>query len=357
MGHGRRTILVTGGTGIIGGSLIPELVGRGASVRALVRGDALEPARHRLMERLAKNVAPPSVDPEAIRTCLGDTTRPSLGLDRGELAGVTDIVHCSGSTAFKDDEPGWSDNLLSARRVIALARSMHHAPRVIYVSTASVRIPHAGGTVREDDPFDGFTNGYIESKRAAEALYVAATDLDVLILRPSIVIGQGINDKRMARSLLWVIPAMAMLGDVPIDAHSRLDLVTVGFVAGSIARLAMRPTPRHRVLHVSAGPSASATCGEVVAALARRDLFVDQIRLHGAGPWPTSGRLTKLKAQVREAMDFYVPFLNADVVYARDRLDGILGAELPACPPVTDYVHRVLSLISKDEAIEESHRP
>ena len=120
-----------------------------------------------------------------------------------------------------------------------------------FVSTASV-VTAPSGCITEEAPFAGHENPYTQSKREAEAIALAS-GLDIVIVRPSIVLSRGVDDRAMARSILWAMPIMIEVGEVPIDPHARVDLVPVDFVADAILHLAQKPQLAHRLYHVSAG--------------------------------------------------------------------------------------------------------
>jgi hypothetical protein len=44
----------------------------------------------------------------------------------------------------------------------------------------------------------------------------------------------------MARSILWTVPIMGELGEIPVDPDAYVDLVPVDYVADAVAQLAIR---------------------------------------------------------------------------------------------------------------------
>jgi nucleoside-diphosphate-sugar epimerase len=346
------TTLVTGGTGLIGGELILALASEGRPVAALVRGATAELAWRRLFARLEKSAAwRPELAP-LIEAVPGDTTRQMFGLTAERVSRVATIVHCAANTQFADRESRsvWETNVGGAATLVAVARRAASGARVVFVSTASVVTAPAGACFGEDARPAGHANAYTRSKREAEAI-VRGSGLDVLVLRPSIVLARGVRDRAMARSILWAVPIMGELGDVPVDPDSRIDMVPVDYVVRAIVRLLSKPALQHAVYHISAGEGAH-TFGELWDHVARANPSLPPLRplgRHGRVGARAPGRLLRPLAS-------YLPFMNANARYSNERLVREIGA-LGQPPPALSYVPALVGLISRREALEEMQRP
>lgn len=106
--------------------------------------------------------------------------------------------------------------------------------------------------ITECMPFAGYANDYIRSKRDAETL-LRATGAAFISLRPGIVLSRGIDDPKLARNMLWAIPVMAELGNVPLDPSARLDFTPVDFVARVLAEMLLKNDFAYDCYHVSTG--------------------------------------------------------------------------------------------------------
>lgn len=139
------TILVTGGTGLVGSRLVNRLVEAGVDCRVLVRAGAELPA--------------------GVTPVVGDILDPaSLG---GAVDGVSAIVHLA--AVFRTTDTGliWTVNLEGTQHLIAAAKAHAAGARFIMASTSNVYnvdSPHPG---REDDEVAP-TLAYPASKLAAE---------------------------------------------------------------------------------------------------------------------------------------------------------------------------------------------
>jgi len=352
-----RRCVVTGATGMIGGELVRVLAGHGWSVVAVVRAADDARAAARLVDRLAKSRTAAPTRGGSWRAVAGDPTLPDLGVgDRRDLGDPDVIVHCAGFTSFIDDEECRRVNVGAARRVVDLARSLPRRPRVVFVSTAAVCMSPPHSDLDEDQAHGGYANGYTRSKREAERVFVES-GLDVVIVRPSIVLSLGIADRPMARSILWVVPAMAEIGAVDVDPDGALDIVPVRYVVDSIAELLDRPSLAGRCYYVSSGRRSAVTCATLREAIAGVCPEVERVRFTADDPLATNRTRRRLHARLRGAIDHYAPFLTADITYCSDRLAAELGPRMPTCPPATDYIAELMSQVDERESFVESLRP
>ena len=340
------TALVTGTTGMIGAEAMATLLDRGWHVRALVRAPDRPAAERRLTDRLHEadraDLIPHLACP-SLEALPGDVTQDGLGLSASDLEGVSAVVHCAAETSFKPDADTETVNVGGTRNVLQLARSMTPPPRLIHVSTAYVQMGPFHTEITEDESSaTEYDNNYVRSKREAERL-VRASGLDAVVLRPSIVLNRTHKDRRMRRSILWVIPAMAQLRDVPVNPDARLDIVPAGYLAEVIEFLLRRSYWTHRCYHVTAGAEAAKTIAEICEAAAATFPAAGQIRFHGAEAGSRHLDGNRLAHRMMQQLAPYLPFIEADIVYSSARLRGELGGAMPACPPITAYLPEILS--------------
>jgi nucleoside-diphosphate-sugar epimerase len=344
-------MLVTGGTGLVGGDVIVALARRGVPVKALVRATSVADARDRLFARLAKT---PGFAPELherIVPVVGDTTQAMFGTSPLAIGEVGVVVHCAANTQFsaRADDNVWQTNVSGARHLIDVVRSVNAGARVVFVSTASVVTAPENVCLSEDARFMGHENTYTRSKREAEAI-VRASGLDVVVVRPSIVLSRGLQDRALARSILWAVPIMAELGEVPIDGDAHVDIVPVDHVARITATLALKPALAHAVYHISAGRTAY-TFRQLLDAMVRQVPGLQRIR-----PVGRHARVTAVQRRLLRPLEAYLPFINADVRYANTRLQDEVGAAATP-PPAVSYVPELVSYITVAEALEEMYVP
>jgi len=207
------TVLVTGASGFVGSHLLPELLGAGHRVVALVRSPgAGEKVTRRLPAALAANVE--------LRT--GDVDRPATL--PAALAGVDAVVHL---VAIPRDRKGGMQllavNLDGTRNVIAAMQA-----------TGIRRLVHLGAMGVEDRE----ELHYAKSKARAERA-VRESGLDWTILKPSLLFGPGDGFFNIVADLVRLSPGIV---PVPGDGKSRFQPLHVADLALCLRLSVERPT-------------------------------------------------------------------------------------------------------------------
>lgn len=161
------TILVTGGTGLVGPRLLARFVAAGIDCRALVRA--------------GKEVA------AGVTAVQGDILDPETL--PAALEGVTAVLHLAALFRTADEEAVWRVNLEGTRNLIAATKEYAPEARFLMSSTSNVygeSLAHPG---REDDEVAS-TRAYPASKIEAEKL-LRASGLTWAILRLPFIYGDG----------------------------------------------------------------------------------------------------------------------------------------------------------------------
>jgi nucleoside-diphosphate-sugar epimerase len=211
IGRARRTVLLTGASGVVGRALLRRL--RDFDVVCLV---------HR------SPVSGPNVT-----AVPGDIARPMFGLAGrayAELAARVDaVIHCAAVTDFnRTDGSLEATNITGTEHVAAFAAA---AKAVLYhVSTAFVDTTAVGERGRT-------AIGYASSKSAAEQI-VRSSGVRHVILRPSVVIGDSGTGEIAAFQGLHQVAAGLFAGIVPMipfDPGWPIDFIPADVVADTIA--------------------------------------------------------------------------------------------------------------------------
>jgi nucleoside-diphosphate-sugar epimerase len=210
-GRARRTVLLTGASGVVGRALLRRL--GDFDVVCLV---------HRS----------PVFGPN-VTTVRGDIAEPALGLAGdayAELAGQVDaIIHCAAVTDFnRSDGSLEATNVAGTEHITAFAAA---ADAVLYhVSTAFVNTTIDGDRGRT-------AIGYASSKLAGEKV-VRSSGVAHVIFRPSVVIGDSVTGEIAAFQGLYQVAAGMFAGIVPMipfDPSWPIDFVPADVVADAIA--------------------------------------------------------------------------------------------------------------------------
>jgi hypothetical protein len=114
------------------------------------------------------------------------------------------------------------------------------------VHRASAVTLNTPNLISEGQPYAGYANDYVLSKRHCEEL-VLQSPVNAVVLRPRIVLSHRVNGRDFAKSVLWVLPVMRSLGVLPLSGEEPIDAVSVSFVAEAVVKLLGRPVPFKRV--------------------------------------------------------------------------------------------------------------
>lgn len=211
MDVGTHDVFITGGTGYIGGVLIPRLLERGNRVRALTR----EQSRHKI---------PPQCD-----LVIGDALNASTFADRVEgcdtFIQLVGVSHPSPAKAAQFE----SIDLASARASISAAAGagvMHF----IYISVAQ--------------PAPAM-KAYQKIRARGEQM-IRESGLTATILRPWYVLGPG------HRWPYMLIPMYRLFEQIPSTRETarRLGLVTLEQMARAIVNAVEHPPEQSRIIGV-----------------------------------------------------------------------------------------------------------
>jgi thioester reductase-like protein len=313
-------VLLTGATGFLGMEVLARLIDRDdIEVIAPIRARDREHARTRLNDVLGRLYEDPrDLGPRVIPVC-ADLASEGLGLSPADgrlICGTTDaVIHCAASISFDlPHEEARNINALGTMRLLDLALQMSRLERFIHVSTAYVA-GRTRGSFGEDDLERGqeFRNSYERSKFEAErAIAERATQLPVVVARPSIVVGDRQSGWTPSFNVIyWPLRAFArgLIHDLPVDPAGIVDVVPVDYVADGLVYLLDHRDIDGR-LHLVAGERALSN-GELVA-LACRWLGRAAPRLHGAATVPEEARA-------------YLPYFDVETSFDDARARATLG--------------------------------
>jgi dihydroflavonol-4-reductase len=221
------SVLVTGGTGFLGRTIIERLLHEGDQVKALARSDA---SAGELGVLGAEPVRGDVLDPEALAAA---------------MRGCDVVYHAAGANAFcaRDPSPMFEVNVRGSQNVVrAAARA--GVQRVVYTSSAAT-LGEASGTIgSEESPHRGwFLSSYERSKFEAEqAVFATAreTGVEVVSVNPASVQGPG-RASGSARLLLDYLN-----GRLKAVVDSQLSLVDIADCTEGHLLAGSRGTPGER---------------------------------------------------------------------------------------------------------------
>jgi dihydroflavonol-4-reductase len=174
------TILVTGGTGLLGGYLIETLCAKGLRVRALHRAI---PPRLRL------------ADATMVEWVYGDVL-DVISIDDA-MEGITEVYHCAAIVSFHPRRQREMHRInVDGTANVVNACLRHNIRKLVHVSSVSaLGRKRDGQTITEDAKWDEESNGsaYGRTKYLAEMEVQRgiAEGLNAVMVNPSIILGVG----------------------------------------------------------------------------------------------------------------------------------------------------------------------
>jgi uncharacterized protein YbjT (DUF2867 family) len=283
--------LVTGATGYIGGHLIPVLLERGHTVRALARNpDKLNDAPWR--ERV-----------EVARGDLGDPD--SLTAAFGDVDVVYYLVHSMGTSSdFVSEEA-------KAARNVVTAAQQAGVKRIVYLSGL-----HPDGDVADLSP-------HLRSRTAVGDILIESgieSGIEAVVLQAGIVVGSGSAAFEMIRHLTDRLPVMT----TPKWVSNKIQPIAIDDVLHYLVEAATAPIPESRTWDVG-GPDVL-EYGEAmqvyadVAGLSKRIIIVLPLLTPSLASWWV-GLVTPIPSGLARPL---VESLHCDAVVSEHDVDGVI---------------------------------
>lgn len=224
-----ETVLVTGGSGYIGGWCVVELLRRGYNVRTTVRSLAKEPAVRAMIAA--------EVDPGDRLSFFAAELTKDAGWDEA-VAGCDYVLHVA--SPIGTDMPSDPNDLIvpareGALRALAAAAKAGVKRVVLTSSVAAAASPGEDITSDEsawtapDDP-DAYRQSKLQAERAAWDFVSKHPELELATVNPSMVIGPVLTPENMGsvqvvwRILAGKLPGIPKLGFPLVDVRDVVDL-------------------------------------------------------------------------------------------------------------------------------------
>jgi thioester reductase-like protein len=355
------SLLLTGGTGLLGRYLLRDFAVAGRPVTVVVRRTRHQSATSRVEslfrtweKRLGRELPRPSV-------LEGDLTQPQLGLATDQIEWIRNncdsVLHNAASLTFisggREGEP-WLTNVGGTRNVLDVCQEagleqFHH------VSTAYV-CGRRQGVVRETELNEGqeLSNDYELSKIEAEQLIREADFLRrVTVYRPGIIVGDSESGftttfhgfyatlrlvhtiRKSAESDCFKLGATS--ARLNLNGDERKNLIPVDWVSQAIARIVASPEHHGRTYHLTS--DAPVTSQMILRVLDATCDLNGTARLVGAGVKIENP--TELERLFYENMRVYEAYWRNDPVFDSTNTREALP-DLP-CPRIDEDMLMMLA--------------
>lgn len=303
------SVVVTGGSGVVGVALVRRLVSDGEPVSVLCRS-----------EGSASVVRSLGAEPLA-----GDIL--DLSSLRVAFSGADLIYHVAGLNTMCPDDPGELErvNVLGSQNVVRAA-DIAGCRRVVYTSSAATIGEPAGTVGTEETPHRGwYLSAYERSKHLAErAVFAMTTDVEVVSVNPSSVQGPG----RATGTGALILDLL--LGRLPGLVDTRLSIVDIDDCARGHVAAAQHGVPGERYL-LNSFTMTMREAVEMLGGVVDRELEVRWLpgwaATTGAAAVEFAGRITRNTPKVCREM---VRTLRHGHAYDGSRATRDLGIEYTA---------------------------
>lgn len=359
-----ETMFITGGTGYLGSYVLKELITRtDATLLLLTRASDDAAAREKLWRALQLHIDSDTFHDwlERVEFVRGDLHAPRLGLaesQHDELAERTDsVLHIAASLNRKSAKACFNSNLRGTLSVIGFARAAADRGglrRYSQVSTTAVAGERQSEVVGEDQAIDWSRSDYdpyARTKKFAEHLaFELLPDIQKTIFRPSIVMGDSTKAATSQFDMVGAFCGLARLPVVPLDPHTRLDIVPADFVGEAIARLHIKADPQWERYHLSSGVRSACTplqIGEALGEVGGGFRMMPSLDKTFELAFRALNRLPRSMAlqRVGAVMKVFWPYVTFDTVFDNTRVCTELDlqpAPFPAyCAELFDFANRV----------------
>lgn len=194
-----ETIFLTGITGTLGGWIAREALEEGHRLIALVRDSGDSTSEDRVAASL--DLAGAGQWQDRVEIFYGDLCQKNFGADQIEqvFSRCDRIIHSAAMTSFQPNmaEENRRTNIDGTQSILDVAEAF--SIPLVYISTSYVAGQRHGMTMEAElDQGQTFNNSYEQTKCQAETLvrrWSEKTQLETIILRPSIVLGDSKNGR------------------------------------------------------------------------------------------------------------------------------------------------------------------
>jgi thioester reductase-like protein len=271
-------VFLTGATGLLGGELLVRLSQRPDidAIFCLVRSRRGESSADRI--RAVFDVHGDAFDPGKIICIDTELLDPGLTaklIANDSLRSIDVVVHGAANTSFlrHHGRAVMETNVRGLERILLWAQQLQHLRTFLYIGTAAICgaeiTQRVVGEDESPNPLATQLVEYTRSKLLGELLVRRHLHPEqVLIARPSILLGDSRGLAPRSEVVSWAVAAMNRLRLVPATADSPLDMVPVDYAGRALSELLFAER-RHDVYHVSAGIPGATSARQLSILLSR----------------------------------------------------------------------------------------
>lgn len=386
-------IFITGASGFVGGEVLVELSKKEQIEKIFCLVRAKNQDEGILRVKKVFNFHHDLFDDKVIVPVVGDLLDDNFLEDlnnNAQLHCVDTIIHAAANTSFSrmKDDLVEHVNIGGLSKMIEWSKTLPNLKTFVYIGTAT--ICGCGNDVKNrllletDSPNPSAKHfvKYTDTKLRGELLLHAHLPEDkILILRPSIIMG----DSRMwiPRSyvILWALATCNLIRLLPLQPNREVDVVSIDYVAQAIVALLFAKR-KYNVYHISSGNASKSSILKCAKALAPYFLdkpdfkFVDHALISQMKNWAKNRLQSKAelylypehlkywdsifedKGKLRvlfAGFEPYIEFMQLGQVFDNTRLLEDTG--MAPCKPVHEYVLSSIPLLEKIDVYDGALDP
>jgi nucleoside-diphosphate-sugar epimerase len=290
-----------------------------------------------------------------VRIWSGDVSSMDLGLSGAEfreLCGRVQVIHHCAAVTYTGAALALAEsvNVTGSYEILELARHAPNLERLVHWSTASA-CGARDGVVYEDELLPPRATALIETRfRAERAMRAARNQLPVVILRPSMLVGDSQTGRleRIEGAHLLISGLLAAPRDVPIprpaSADALLHVVPIDYVVAAGLLLSGSAQAVGQCFHIV--DPMPPMLDEALAAIAE---LVERPLPRGSVPSPVARAFLRLPGvdQFAHAERALIDELGRALRFSDAHARPVLTRAGLSCPPFTSYVGKLVAYVER----------
>jgi len=346
-----KRLLITGGTGFIGGNLVGELLKEVNNKITVIVEPNYVNAFRQMVSKHSKNYT--NIE-DRLQMVIGDITKSDLGL--AKIPDADEIYHLAAIYMLdvKKDiaekvNVGGTDNIVNFAKKIKSLEAFN------YVSTCYVSGKRKGIILEDElDKGQNFNNHYEETKFKAEVLVRENMNyLPTRIFRPAITVGSSKTGETISFNGLYFAfealnrtflgyPALLAL---PGKGDAKINFVPVDFLINSIAALSKKKETIGKTFQIA--DNNPLTANEIIDVCCKE--FNVKKPILGHMPTPLAklsfnlglGTILKIKKEL-------IAYMDAQTFYDTTNTTRYLENTGVRCPRLDEYIHVIADYWKKN---------